>query len=126
MQRPHILFKLRHFVFMLKHGVKMTLITKKRPLWPTLPVTCSFHDVLLQRPCPPTIGFATYFNCHINKGETPKTCLTNHKDSISHHITPLVIDSFGDGHTHTHIQTLRTKAISRNQACWPSAGVCLV
>jgi len=43
------------------------------------------------------------FNCHINKRETPTTCLTNHKGSISHHITSLVIKALGAGtHTHTH------------------------
>jgi len=58
------------------------------------------------------------FNCHINERETPKTCLANHKGSISHHITPLVINSLGGGHTHTHssILTSWTKAISRNQS----------
>ena len=39
-----------------------------------------------------------------------KTCLTNHTQSISHHITPLVINSIGadtqtDRQTHTHIAT---------------------
>jgi len=37
------------------------------------------------------------------------------------HITPLVINSLGGGHTHT--QTSRTKVISRNQAragLWPA------
>jgi len=85
-----------------------------------MPFTCSFHDVLcLQRPHPPTIGFN--FNCHINKRETPKTCLANHKGSISHHITPLVINSLRGGDT--HIQTSRTKAITRNQlhtGLWPA------
>jgi len=59
------------------------------------------------------------FNSYINEKETPKTCLTNHKGSISHHITPLVINSLRGGHTHTHasILTLWTKAISRNQLC---------
>jgi len=42
------------------------------------------------------------YNWHINEKETPKTCLTNHKGSILHHITPLVINSPGGGHTHTH------------------------
>jgi len=46
-----------------------------------------------------------HFNCHINKRKTPKTCLTNHKDSISHHITWLVINSLGGRHTHTHTHT---------------------
>jgi len=56
------------------------------------------------------------FNCHINKRETPKTCVTNHKGYISHHIAPLVVNSLGGGDTHTCIQTLWTKAISRNQS----------
>jgi len=37
----------------------------------------------------------------------PKTCLTNHKGSISHYIMPLVINSPGGGHTHTHTHTHR-------------------
>jgi len=53
------------------------------------------------------------FNCHINKRETPKTCLTNHKGSILHHIMPLVINSLG-ADTHTSILTSWTKAILRN------------
>jgi len=36
------------------------------------------------------------FNCHTNERETPKICLTNHKGSISHHITLLVIKSIAD------------------------------
>ena len=42
-------------------------------------------------------------------------------ESISRHITPLVINSLGGGHTHTHtqtqthIQTIRTGSILRNQ-----------
>ena len=39
--------------------------------------------------------------------------------SISHHITPLVINSLGGGHTHTHTHThayIRTETILRNQA----------
>ena len=45
----------------------------------------------------------------MNDRKTPKTCLTNHKGYISHHITPLVINSLRGGHTHTSIQTSRTK-----------------
>jgi len=37
----------------------------------------------------------------------PKTCLTNYKGSISHHIMPLVINIFGGGETHTHTQAYR-------------------
>ena len=45
--------------------------------------------------------------------------------SISHHITPLVINSLGGGHTHTcvSIPTFVDKAILRNQAragLWPA------
>ena len=61
--------------------------------------------------------------CHIKQlkvGKSCKTCLTNHTQSILHHITPLVINALGD--THTHIYTnVQTKAISRNQACDPHA-----
>ena len=50
-----------------------------------------------------------------------RTYLTNRMGSISHHITPLVIDSLGGGHTNTHANThayrhLRSEAILRNQA----------
>ena len=47
-----------------------------------------------------------------------RTYLTNCMGSISHHITPLVINSLRGGHTHT--QAYRhswTEAILRNQAC---------
>jgi len=58
-----------------------------------------------------------------NERETPKTYLTNHKGSILHYIMSLVINNLGaSAHTH-HIQTLQTKAISRNQAhvnLWPA------
>ena len=48
--------------------------------------------------------------------------------SISHHITPLVINSLGGGHTHTHTHAQayrhsRTEAILRNQVLtglWPA------
>ena len=46
-----------------------------------------------------------------------ETCLTNCTQPISHHITPLVINTPGAGHTDTHTDA-RTKVISRNQ---PSA-----
>jgi len=62
-------------------------------------------------------------NCYINERETPKTCLTNHKGSISHHIMLLVINSLGGGHTHTSIQTSWKKTISRKQS---HAGLWLV
>ena len=43
-----------------------------------------------------------------------KSSVTNHMGSISCHITPLVINSLGGGHT--HILTFADKAILRNQA----------
>ena len=39
--------------------------------------------------------------------------------SISHHITPLVINSLGGGHTHTHAY-IRTETILINQARRPA------
>ena len=53
--------------------------------------------------------------------------------SISHHITPLVINSLGGGHTHTHKHThanTHTFADRSNSkkpgACRPQAGTRLV
>jgi len=70
------------------------------------------------------------FNCHINERETPKTCLTNNKGSISHHITPLVINSLGgrqtdrqtDKHTHIADKSNFKKPVARR----PLAGARLV
>jgi len=45
------------------------------------------------------------YNCHINERETPKTCLTNHKGSVSDYIKPVVINSFRGGNTNTHTNT---------------------
>jgi len=81
------------------------------------PLRAFSRCALFTKATPPTISICNDFNCYINEGETPKTCLTNHKDSISHHITPLVINSLGGGHTHASILTSQTKAISRNQSC---------
>ena len=54
---------------------------------------------------------------YLKAGKSRKTCLTNCTWPISHHITPLVINDLGGGHTDTHTHTnARTKAISRNQA----------
>jgi len=94
---------------------KTTLITKKRPLWPYLALYVQFlRCALFTKATPTDYTIRCDFNCHINERETPKTCLTNHKSSISHHTIPLVINSLGGGDTHT--QTLWTKVISRNQA----------
>ena len=66
----------------------------------------------------------------INKCENPVfklfvnfSCLGNFRlygnriGSISCHITPIVINSLGGGHTHTHILTIYTGSILRNQVC---------
>ena len=41
--------------------------------------------------------------------------------SISHHITPLVINSLGGGHTHTRIHPHRNNT-KKPGARWPKAG----
>jgi len=98
------------------------LITKKHLLWPNLALYVQFSQrALFKKATPTNYRIRHNFSCYINKRETPKTCLTNHKGFISHHITSLVINSLGGRHTHTHththtcILTSRTKAISRNQ-----------
>ena len=58
----------------------------------------SFHDtyVTMPRPCP-LMEYRLqllYNSC--------RYCLTNHMGSISHHITPLVVNSFGGRHTHIY------------------------
>jgi len=81
----------------------MTLITKKRPLRPYLALYVqSSQRVLFTKATPTNYRICHNFNCHINERETPKTCLTNHKGSTSHHIMPLVINSLGGRHTCTH------------------------
>ena len=48
-----------------------------------------------------------------------RTYLTNRMGCISHHITPLVINSLGGGHTHASTHAYRhsqTEAFLRNQA----------
>ena len=81
----------------------MTLITKKHPLRPYLALYMQFSQcALFTKATPTNYRIRHNFNCHINERETPKTCLTNHKGSISHHIMPLVINNLGGRHTHTH------------------------
>ena len=68
--------------------------------------------------CLSSISTTAAIKCHRNY-------LTNHMESKSHHITPLVIHSLGGGHTRTCANThanphayrhSRTEAILRNQA----------
>jgi len=82
----------------------MTLINKKPLLQPYLALYVQFSwCALFIKATPTNYTIHQDFNYHINERETPKTCLTNHKGSISHHITLLVINSLRGGHTHTYI-----------------------
>jgi len=81
----------------------MTLITKKRILQPYLALYEQFSRyALFLKATPTNYRIRHDCNCYVNERETPKTYLTNHKGYISHHITPLVINSLRGGHTHTH------------------------
>jgi len=53
-----------------------------------------------------------------------KTCLTNHKGSISHHITPLVINSLGGGDTHTHAYSHHGQQQFQGTSHAPAKGRC--
>jgi len=94
MLRPHVLIKLKRFVFILKHAFKMTLVTKKRPLQPYLALYMQFSRSSLFTKAMPTnyIDLSQLQLLYKQKKKTPKTCLTNHKGSVSHHIMPLVIN----------------------------------
>ena len=67
----------------------------------------SFHDTYI------CLRHAHYWYRLQLPYKSHKTYLTNRMGSISHHITPLVINSLGGGHTHAYI---RTETILRNQA----------
>jgi len=88
----------------------MTLVTKKHPCPLHAVFTTCFVFEGLRRPC-------HNFNCYINEREIPKTCLTNHKGSISHHIMPLVINSLRGRHTHTHIYSHRRQKQFHETSC---------
>ena len=55
-----------------------------------------------------SLGYSCHNNC--------RTCLTNHMASISFHITPLVINSIMDRHTHIHTQTC---ILMIHRVLWP-------
>ena len=59
----------------------------------------SFHDAYI------CLRHAHYWYRLQLPYKSHKTYLTNRMGSISHHITPLVINSLGGGHTHTHTHT---------------------
>ena len=50
------------------------------------------------------------------------TYLTNHMGSISHHMTPLVINSLGGGHTDTHTRHGQDQFLETRRA--PAYGRC--
>jgi len=103
MQHPHTLFKLKHFVFILKYSFKNDSYNKETSITAYLAFYVYFSWwALFTKAMPTNFRICHDFNCNINERETPKNCLTNHKGSISHHITPLVINSLGGRHTNTH------------------------
>jgi len=53
-----------------------------------------------ERPRPPNIWICHNLVCHTNERETLKTCLTNHKETITRHY--LLILCLGGGHRHTY------------------------
>ena len=57
--------------------------------------------------------------------KSSETCLTNHTQSISHHITPLVINALGGIHTDrlTHIPTSKPKQFQETRHTWLLAGL---
>jgi len=80
----------------------MTLIIKKYPLQPYLALYVQFSQhVLFSKAMPTNYSICHDCNYYINKREIPKTCLTNHKGAISHHIMPLVINIASGADTHT-------------------------
>ena len=57
---------------------------------------------------------------HFIKGKKVKSCragLTNHTRSISHHITPLVINALRSGHTYAHTYRCANKSNFKANAC---------
>jgi len=78
----------------------MTLITKEMSI---MVLPCPFYAVLMMCFIYRGHAYQLYgFAMTSNKGGKPITCLTNHKGTISHSITPLVINSLGDRHTHAY------------------------
>ena len=71
------------------------------------------------------LGPAHYFidgKCHtkqLKSVKSNKTWLTKHTWSISHHITPLVINAFGDGHQHVNLNNFKKLGM-------PAAGWCIL
>ena len=66
-----------------------------------------------------TLTKDTDYSCHI------KAYLTNHMESISRHITSLVINGLGGGqtHTHAHAQTFTDRSNSEKPGTHrPAAG----
>jgi len=90
---------------------------------------CPLHAIitkctLFTKAMPTNYRICHDFNCYINERETPKTCLTNHKGSMSYYITPLVINSLGGTHTQAYRncgqkQFQETSRAPANSQCAP-------
>ena len=65
------------------------------------------------------------YHIKLKAGKSRETCLTNHTWPISHHITPLVINGLGGGHTdtdtRTHIPTREPKQFQETRCVWAKA-----
>jgi len=99
---------------------KTTLITKKRTLRSYFALYMQFLRHTLVTKATPTnyrICHNFNFNCYINKRETPTTCLTNHKGSISHHIMPLVINNLRGKDTHMQAYRYRGQKQFQETRC---------
>ena len=74
---------------------------------------------------PHTPPIMTMYSCHIRKSYS--LYLTNHMKSISHHITPLVINSLRGSHTHKHAcRRLHRNNFKKPGTCQLQADACLV
>jgi len=116
-QRPHTPFKLKCFIFILMHSIYNDSYNKETYIT-ALP--CRLQAAF-------TMRFVYKGHAHqlidllwlqlpyIWKGNT-YNLFNQSQSSISHHITPLVINSLRGRHTYTRIQTSQTKVISRNQS----------
>jgi len=125
---PTCIFKLKCFIFIVKHIYSKTqlleqFITKETSLRPYLAPYVEFSRCTLFTKAMPTNMNSSSLQLPYKRKGKPKTCLTNHKGSISHPIIPLVINSLEGGDTHTHTGKSNFKKPVMYQ---PSAGVCLV
>jgi len=108
---------------------EMTLVTKKCLLQPYLVLYVQFSQwAMFLKATPTNYRIRHNLNYYINERETPKTCLTNHKNSISHHITLLVINILVGRHTniytHTHTYSHCRQKQFQETSCALAKGRC--